>query len=513
MYYRTLLILLISLMTWSIQSKGQSEIIERKITFHADSINISDLLDRIGEMGNINFSYDADVVKSNRIVSIHQNNVSIEDILLQLFKEQNIAIEVLKNQVILKERPTVQKPPTPKIILEMNGKILDRGNGRPIPYVNITVKDKFLGTISNMEGDFLFKLDPELKNDTIIFSCLGYHKVHYRANDLVHDHQTILMNPLTVQLKEIQVTKVEPEEVIERVIANIATNYPDREILLNSYYREIIKVDKKYSTVSEAIMDILKYPAFSSRSDRVKIVKGRQNDQVEKVREVKFKFMGGPFYINKLDIIRNSEEFINKSDWQKYKYELEDVITIRERPTYIIKFKPEIMHLSTALFEGKLYVDAYSFAITRAQYQLTKEALRQSRTSFIKRISRNLKARPITAQYEVSYIKLGSKWHLNTAHNNVKFKVRSKNQLINSTFHARSEILITDRNYNNILPFHREEVFRSRFIFADMLDGFDNEFWGQYNTIQPEEDLRKAINRFNNRVKKNGNAQIVRSDN
>ncbi|WP_242497074.1 carboxypeptidase-like regulatory domain-containing protein [Flavobacterium petrolei] len=58
---------------------------------------------------------------------------------------------------------------------QIKGKCVDQ-YGKGIPYVNISVKEKSIGTVSNLNGDFFIE-NPSIKeNDAIIFSHLNFEK-------------------------------------------------------------------------------------------------------------------------------------------------------------------------------------------------------------------------------------------------------------------------------------------------------------------------------------------------
>ena len=57
--------------------------------------------------------------------------------------------------------------------IEFKGVIMDSFN-TPIPYVNIGILHKSIGTVSNDLGEFSLKLHESMKSDTIRISCFGF---------------------------------------------------------------------------------------------------------------------------------------------------------------------------------------------------------------------------------------------------------------------------------------------------------------------------------------------------
>ena len=67
----------------------------------------------------------------------------------------------------------------------LKGKVTDKENKIPIPFVSIGVINKANGTVSNNEGEFELKLSDQITDeDTIRFSSIGYQAVDYAIGDL-----------------------------------------------------------------------------------------------------------------------------------------------------------------------------------------------------------------------------------------------------------------------------------------------------------------------------------------
>ena len=117
----------------------------------------------------------------------------------------------------------------------------------------------------------------------------------------------------------------------------------------------------------------------------------------------------------------------------------------------------------------------------------------------IKKKPKGVKAKPIFTNYEVNYQQYLGKWHLANVKASVKFKVRSRNDKVNSEYHSVSDLLITDIKNTELKKFDRDESFTQRDIFVEMINNYDPDFWENYNIIKPEEDLQNA---FKNNIQK-----------
>ena len=65
----------------------------------------------------------------------------------------------------------------------ITAKVLDAETRQPLPFVNIGVLNKNLGTVSDEYGDFLLELNPEFLLDTLRFSMIGFGRKVFVVQD------------------------------------------------------------------------------------------------------------------------------------------------------------------------------------------------------------------------------------------------------------------------------------------------------------------------------------------
>jgi hypothetical protein len=140
-----------------------------------------------------------------------------------------------------------------------------------------------------------------------------------------------------------------------------------------------------------------------------------------------------------------------------------------------------------------MYVHRETFAIVYAHFKFNKNNLRKAESIMIKRKPRGVKARPTFVEYKVNYQHYKGVWQLAGAQASVKFRVRSKRDKINSTYHSVSDLLVTNILTTDLKRFTKNETFKQRDIFVEMLDNYDEKFWENYNIIKPDEDLQNAF--------------------
>ncbi len=489
-------ILLLSVTVRSQQQDGS--VFERRITIYQQNQSLEFILEQISWQAGVFFSYDASIINSEKNLSIDADNKSLYTVLNQLINPERYLLTELQNQIIITQKnehnqhEAVKSDSIPVQYYFLSGKLVETRKGKPVRYASVSVFNKPIGTISNTDGEFILKLHPDYIRDTLIISSMGYAQIRVPAYTLL-DEDLFILEPVSIRIKEIKVTAITPDVLLQNIRNNLRKNYSSNNKLMTAFYRETVEQDDRYISVSEAVMEILKSPYINtSRNDLVRLLKGRKSPDVQTFKWVNFKLQGGPFNITKLDVIKTVETFINEKYEKLYHYEVSDVVWYNDQPVYVVKFYPLINNFYPA-FEGEMYVHRETFAVVHAKYRVSKAGLKEAQEILIKRKPRSVRARPTFLQYQVNYQQYQGKWHLATAQASVKFKVRSKRDKINSEFHSISDLLITNINPTDLKRFTKLEKFTQTDIFVEELGKYDEKFWENYNIIKPNEDLRNAF--------------------
>lgn len=484
---------------------GQEEnnsVLDKKITIEVKNEPISSILDKISSQFQVFFSYDASLIETEKKTDLSVTDKTIQQTLDILF-DSKFGYKVLNEQIVItrKEIEEVKKKEVSPIeekpkIISFRGRVIDREEKEVLPYTSISVFRSNIGTISNTDGDFELKIPESMKEDTVLFSSLGYRQHRQPISEITDENYTIYLQPTAVQLKEIKVTVINPQEILSKILSKTSLNYSRNTEIMTSFYREVLKQDNNYIDVSEALMEIRKSPYDNTfAQDKVKFIKGRKNLNVKPFQFVDFKIQGGPYYITKLDVVKTMDSFLDPEFRDFYKYSLDEIVEFDDRETYVIRFRPK-EKVDYPCYQGKLYVDMSTFALVQAEFSLSRSGLKFAHESLIKKKPKDFYVRPTSVDYKVSYRRTNNKWHLNTAQASIKFKVKSKKDKVNSTFHSNSELLITDIKPDNGTHYKRDELFSAKDIFSEIITTYDEGFWGDYNTIKPSEDLRKALRKY-----------------
>jgi len=385
--------------------------------------------------------------------------------------------------------------------VEFSGKIVDVKNGDVLPFATLSVEGSNITTVSNSEGEFSLKIPKEFQDKTLTVSYIGYKNKILKISELKQENSRITLEPMIVSLPEINVISTDAENLVLSVLENRYKNYPEEELLMTAFYRETIKKNRSYVSLSEAIVDILKQPYSSFRQDQAELYKSRKQSDYKKMDTLVFKLMGGPYNSLYMDVMKNPDYLFTESILDNYEFSFDRTTYIDHQPIYIVNFKQRPF-VNIPLYYGKLYIDAESLALRSAIFHLDLTDKEKSASMLIRKKPLNAKVFLTNASYRMDYIEKDGKWYYNYSRIELDFKIDWKRKLFNSNYYTVVEMAVT--NWEKATEEKKlKNKLRPTVIIADEASGFsDPEFWGSYNVIEPEKPIESAIKKIQKQLEK-----------
>lgn len=379
-----------------------------------------------------------------------------------------------------------------------HGKVIDVDTNEPKLFASIAVTNSNIGTVTNAEGDFTVKIPVSLDNESIIVSYIGYQNTIVKLNDFKPDVKNIIgINAKNVALSTITATPKNPEDIVRAVLTNLDDKYYTDEALLEAFYRESIKERRHYQTLAEAVVNIYKAPNEAVfGNDQVNIQKGRKNINSDKIDTLLVKLRGGPRVLLYLDLIKNPSMILNEDYIKFYNYTLEGIVLIDDKPHYVIAFD-QLDYVDYPLYNGKFYIDIEKLALREAIFSMNMINDIEVQKRFLRKKPLMMKFEPNTANYHVKYSEKEGKYIFDYARATIEFVCDYKFKLFKNRYTITSEMVVTDRSFNNVKTFARHQQFYGNEVLSEKLDSFlDDDFWGEKNIIDPTQDIRNAIKKI-----------------
>jgi hypothetical protein len=382
------------------------------------------------------------------------------------------------------------------------GKVIDDNTRKPVVFANIYLLGSSLGTVTNADGEFVLKVPVDMMNRNVGFSYLGYKNRIMSLSSLSEKNNIIRLESTAVKLDEVVIRTDDPVELLKMALRRVNENYKSDPEMLIGFYRETVKQNRNYVAVAEAVLDVYKSSYNSVVDfDRVKIYKGRKSEDVKKMDTLLFKLQGGPRTSFLLDVVKNPGEILSEDYLNNYDFVFGGFATIDGRDNYVIEFNQKD-YVDLALYKGKIYLDTKNMAFSRLEFSLSNKALDIADNELVRKKPMDLKVDVLGADYTVGYRFLNDKWYLNHVRSDLVFKCIWKKKRYNSIYTTSLEMAVTDRDTVNISKSKYRDQAKMTDIFADQVNYYkDENFWGEYNYIKPDESIESVIKKLNRKLK------------
>ena len=389
--------------------------------------------------------------------------------------------------------------------LLVTGVVKDKETRQALANVNVSVQGSNVGTVTNADGVFSLKVSQEELGRGVNVSHIGYQNLFLPAEALTSSSKrpTIWLTPTAFSLDMVNVYGGDPMELVEKALRKIPQNYADHDHLFSAFYRETIQKRKRYIGISEAGLEAYKtdYKERDITHDRVQILRGRRLQSQKSSDTLAVKIAGGPNMPVYLDVVKNGDELLNVNMLHCYRFGMQISMSIDNRMQYVVAFEPRVV-LEHPLYRGVLYIDQQTLAITRAEFRLDMSDTEKAARFILRKKPTGLRFKLQEVSYLVTYRYQDGKSYLNYLRNNIRFKCDWKKRLFSSTFSTSTEMVMVDRNDRPEERIRMKDAFKQREVFYDVVDAYWNEdFWKDYNIIEPTESLESAVKRLKKQKK------------
>ena len=505
---RRSLLILILFITQTTQLVSQEEnILSRKYSLSEDNTPVYQVILKLTKKTGYDFSYNSTIIDDEKPITFSLEDYKLKHIIDTLFRDTSLAYDVVKNHIVIHKknvpldssRVRVLKKETTPFTIE--GKVLREKKNTPLPFATISLKNHPIGTIANNQGEFVLKIDPKFRTDTLIISFIGYENYSIPVSELTEEKHTFSLREKRYTIQGVIIRTKDPNIILENAINRIEENYHSGvPISLTSFYRETIKKEEQFTSVSEAIIKIYKPNVKLFQSPQIKVLKSRKTINYTRKDSVILKLKAGLDAILFLDIIDEGMSFVNSSERNLYSYSMEDISYFNDKDVYVIGFEPNLK-TDMPLYTGKVYVDIKTLAIIGAEFHLNKENLRKISESLIIKKKWDMNVNPKKTSYFVSYKQTEGKYHLNHIRGDLTFKIRKKGQLFGDDFHVRFEMAANNFRKDSVDRFQSKETVKTHKVFIEQVKNYDPSFWGDFNYIKPNEPIKKTIERLNTKIR------------
>lgn len=385
----------------------------------------------------------------------------------------------------------------------ISGRVQDGATKRALNFASVQLLSSNISNVTNSEGVFVLKIPSGVEADSVMISYLGYKSAKYSIRDFAKGELLIRMEQSNITLKPITVRPQDALSMIKMAISRVNDNYSQKPVQMTAFYREMIKKGNTYVSINEAVLDINKASYLGYRADQIGIFKARGSYDMNRIDTLLVKFQGGPNSSLDLDIMK--DPFLGADVLlldQIYSFIFLNPVTIDDRFFYVIEFN-ERPGKSEIYFRGKVYIDSESLAVGRVEFSMNVEGRESANAYFIKKKPASLRMDVLSADYMVNY-KPGSdgRWYFDYSRTSVRFNAKWDKKWFRNIYTVSSEIAVTDIS-NRERKIDISNRLRPRDIMSAKVSDFtDDNFWGEYNIIEPDQSIENVISRIVRQLRK-----------
>lgn len=387
----------------------------------------------------------------------------------------------------------------------ITGKVQDASTRRALSFASIQLLSTNISNVTNSEGVFVLKIPSNINADSVMVSYLGYKSRKISVNEFEKGELIIPLEQSVVTLKPITVRPQDATSIAKMAFSRIEDNYSHKGVQMTAFYREMIKKGNIYVSINEAVLDINKAPYNSYRMDLIGIYKARGSYDMNRIDTLLVKYQGGANSALNLDVVKDPFLGAELLMLDKiYAFKMSDPVTIDNKFFYVIEFN-ENANLPDIYFRGKLYIESESLAVGRVEFAMNVEGRPQANSYFIRKKPPTLKMDVMSANYLINYKEVNGKWHFDYSRTEVKFNAKWDRKWFRNIYTIGSEIAVTDMSEveRKIEP---EKRVRARDIMAAKVNDFtDENFWEDYNIIEPDQSIENVISRIIRQLRKREN--------
>ncbi len=385
--------------------------------------------------------------------------------------------------------------------VQYKGEVVNSSNGRGISSAYLSLNNSNISTITNADGEFSLKVPEDMIEATVTISVLGFQSKTLPLDYFKTEGTIVELDETIEELDEISLYKATNASLLVKEMLNKKDeNYLSDQSLMTSFYRETIRKGWSNVSLSEAVVKIFKSPYNSSKKDLVSIYKARKSTDYDKLDTLALKLRGGPFNTLYLDMMKYTEYVLRPEMMDSYDFKFDDPIKINDRYTYVVNFKE--MDESDPWYYGKLFIDAETSTLVKADYSLNVDDRDAAAAMFVKKKPNGSKVYPTELNYQVDYAQNDGKWHYAYGKAKLEYVVNWKRKIFNSKYKIDSEMVVTDwQAYAGNDWRKTVDLINPNIVMVDDVSGFyDSDFWGSNNIIEPEKSIQNAIEKIKRNI-------------
>ncbi len=363
----------------------------------------------------------------------------------------------------------------------------DIATNQPVQSATITVKNSGFGTISNDEGAFQISVQ---NNDEIVISHLEYKTHTVKFSEINDKSNAILLEPNTLVLEDIIVTKEPIEQLLLKAVT-ISKSKFNKPIVLNSYYREFVKVNDKYTRFTDGLIDYHMNGTTKKTNSDLIVNQSRAAKLITEDDETMDIASGldvRSAVTKQYNFYTIERILFDSKNYEDYDFELKSRVEKSGSEVYIINFQPKA-DLKKYLYKGTIVFDPNTYLISDLEINSDQSKLEYSKVINILII----KAAMLDLKLKTSFRISNGNYLLTYSSRKGKIKIWNKKKY-NETVEYKSDLIVTDYKKEDF-SYNKKATYDDKSLYKRG-NSYTEKFWLKNNSMVLTEDEAKIIKKL-----------------
>lgn len=393
-----------------------------------------------------------------------------------------------------------QAPPGAPPVIILKGVVLNSSTGEAISYATIALSANGINTMSNEEGQFIFKIPEDDRRDSVYIMHIGFLTVALAITVSDTGFMTIKLEQTFNQLPAVIVKPLDALDLVKQAIVKIPDNYPATSYITNDFYRMTGKSENKIIDVSEAVFEIYSED-YAWENKQFKLIKSRVDEDRAATTisgNNSLIIHESPNAILHEDIVSevNQGNLLSGRRLKLYDFTFNGMVDYKGRQAYKIGFDQKDS-VEESDRKGVLFLDSGNLAFLEFDYSLSPKGLKYWKLNPDEKEKLDLLGlQEYLARDKVlvTYLEYGGKYYLNHVQRTTFWHITGgKNLLHFDPLIVKVDYLVTKIDTVGARAFRKKEVLGNRkSIEEQATHAIDDNFWESYNLIQADFNVDSA---------------------
>ena len=200
---------------WPGLARGQDSLIYQKITIRDTSLKVQQVFGLISKSTGLSFSYNPEIIDLERNVRVTADQESLHSILDRVLEDPSLEYRIIGHQIVIFRPVVIRRSDAETSYAGKTGYRCLRSKAvfwifrtsNPFLLPAFLLLDKSEGTVANLQGDFLLKIDSRHIQDSLAVSCMGYETLILPVSDFITRPQNYYLKPDIIPIQEVIIRK------------------------------------------------------------------------------------------------------------------------------------------------------------------------------------------------------------------------------------------------------------------------------------------------------------------